>query len=74
VQLAQVAIRAVVDLVVELREPDLPLEADLRAACSRRASLGRFISTMHTPGQKRSMKPSAVRSSNRAPSARRSVP
>jgi len=32
VQLAQVAIRAVVDLVVELREPDLPLEADLRAA------------------------------------------
>jgi len=32
VQLAEVAIGAVVDLVVELREPDLPLEADLRAA------------------------------------------
>ena len=31
-QLLQVAVRAVVDLVVELREPDLPLEADLRAA------------------------------------------
>ena len=43
-----------------------------RHSCSRRASLGRFISTMQTPGQKRSMKPPAVSSSNFAPSARRS--
>jgi len=45
-----------------------------RWSCSRRASLGRFISTMQTPGQNRSMKPPLTRSSNRAPSARRSVP